>query len=81
MMMNCFCGMVDLRTAGSRIFRRDHRYYPTCRGGKRSRIAEIAIRSATTTPRRQNLLSQIFQFVELKGNEVFCISTINFLLP
>ena len=61
MIMNCFCGMVDLRTVGSRISRRDyrqiirkphHRDFQTYRGGDRSRIEETAIRSATTTSRR-----------------------------
>ena len=52
MMMKCFPGMVDLRSAGSRIFRRDHisimphhRDFPT----RQVLITETVILSATTT--------------------------------
>ena len=53
-LMNCFCGMVGLQTADSRISARigHHLDFPKRRGRNRSRIAETAIRSGTTTPRR-----------------------------
>ena len=43
--MNCFCGMVGLRTADSRISARigHHLDFPKCRGMNRSRIGETAI--------------------------------------
>ena len=55
MMVNCYCRMFELRTAGSCISRKHHHqkaspsWLPTRRGGNRSWNAEIAICSPTTT--------------------------------
>ena len=55
MMMNCFCGMVDLRTARAvfperTIVRKPHHGdFPTSRGGNQSWIAETTIHSGATT--------------------------------
>ena len=67
MMINCFCRMVDLRTARCRNFRRDHRQealtFLTSQQANMGIITttETAIRSTSTTPRHRNFLKEFLK--------------------
>ena len=70
MMMDCFGGMVGLRTARSHISegtivkKHHHGDFPACRSWNRTRIAEAAAQSATVT-RRHHLKEKI---LKIKGS-------------
>ena len=60
--MNCFSGITDHQTAANVFPERtvtrkpQHRDFPISRGGNQFRIADIEIRSVTTTSRRHKYI-------------------------